>query len=125
MKKITLIALFVLLFSLQGCLLNAIFSGDSRLQLENGSRSVITDLEVWGKGGETKLLIGDTLYPGERSRTRDIGLDGLFRLRIVTGDSTCFLTGCAAIVDLGEVELGGSMRYRYVVDRDGPRLEER
>lgn len=110
---------------LQGCILSVAMMGDSRLQLENGSRSAITDLEVVGEGGTTRLLVGDTLFPGERSRMRDIGLNGRFTLRLVVGDSACIGSGCGVPIDLGKMELGGSMRFRFISDRDGARLEER
>lgn len=125
MKKVLLPAAALLLsFGLSGCLFSAFLAGDSRLQLENGSRMAVAELEAVGPG-DTALLVGDTLWPGERSRTRDIDLDGVFRLRLLAGDTLCFRAGCAEIVELGEHELGGSVRFRFVVDRDGPRLEKR
>ena len=125
MKQRMRVVLLASALLLQGCLLNSFLGGDSRLQLENGSRSTIAELEVVGPQGDVKLLIGDTLIPGARSRTRDIGLDGTFRLRLMVGDSSCFSAGCALPVDLGSMKLGGSLRYRFIVDRDGPHLEER
>ena len=46
-------------------------------------------------------------------------------LRILTGDTSCFRSGCARWSDLGERELGGSLRLRLKADRDGLFLEER
>ncbi len=125
MRKPFLWAIALLLsFGLSGCLFSAFLAGESRLQLENGSRMAIAELEAVGPG-DTVLLVGDTLWPGERSRTRDVGLDGIFRLRLLAGDTACFRAGCAQAIDLGEQELGGSVRFRFAVDRDGPWLEKR
>ena len=110
--------------ALQGCLFSTFLAPESRLQLENGTHQTVAELEAVGPG-DTVLLLGDTLAPGERTGARTIDLDGVFRLRILTGDTSCFRSGCARWSDLGERELGGSLRLRLKADRDGLFLEER
>ena len=104
MRRPFLWAIALLLsFGLSGCLFSAFLAGESRLQLENGSRMAIAELEAVGPG-DTVLLVDDFLANGAALR-------GLVEL---CGQAGASVAGAAIAIEKAFQGGGDALRQRGV-----------